>query len=105
MKATPIDNFFEKEPNKLLTLRHRTNVFIANDELTERKIAVMASELGYNNIEILKGGLIEFTGEILGFDGKLTRPFDDFTIQIWGCDSEHLYLDRHQNKTMGLDSN
>lgn len=63
-----IDNFFEKEPNKLLTLRHRSNVFITNDEMTERKIAIIASELGYNNIEILKGGLIEFTENILGFD-------------------------------------
>ncbi|MCB0729572.1 MAG: YeeE/YedE family protein [Ignavibacteriae bacterium] len=63
-----IDNFFEKEPNKLLTLRHRSNVFITNDEMTERRIAIIASELGYNNIEILKGGLIEFTENILGFD-------------------------------------
>jgi rhodanese-related sulfurtransferase len=66
-----IDNFFEKEPNKLLGLRHRTNVFIANDESTEKKIAIIAEELGYNNIKILKGGLINFTEQILAFDKNL----------------------------------
>lgn len=62
-----VDNFFEKEPNRLLSLRHRTNVFIANDEESERKIAIIASELGYDNIRILKGGLASFESEILNF--------------------------------------
>jgi uncharacterized protein len=67
-----IDNFFEKEPNKLLSLRHKTNVFIANDELTERKIAIIAEELGYNNIYILEGGLESFQTEILDFENDTT---------------------------------
>ncbi len=61
------NNFFEKEPNRLLSIRKRTNVIVANDEQTERKIAVIAKELGYNNIEILKGGLENFNSEILNF--------------------------------------
>lgn len=68
-----IDNFFEKEPNKLLSLRHRTNVFIANDETEERKIAVIANELGYENIEILKGGIPEFQSKILNFT-RISEP-------------------------------
>ncbi len=63
-----VNNFFEKEPNKLLNIRYRKNVFIANDEMTERKVAIIANELGYDNIEILKGGLKEFTEKILEFD-------------------------------------
>ncbi len=62
-----IDNFFEKEPNQLLNLRHRTNVFIADDELTERKIAIIANELGYSNVYILKGGIKTFRSDILNF--------------------------------------
>lgn len=62
-----LDNFFEKEPNRLLSLRHKTNVFIASDELTERKIAIIAEQLGYRNIEILKGGLDRFKTNILNF--------------------------------------
>ncbi|MFH1049549.1 MAG: YeeE/YedE thiosulfate transporter family protein [bacterium] len=65
-----LDNLFEKEPNKILTLRHKVNVFVAEDELSERKIAVIASELGYKNIRILKGGLKEFKDLIL--NPKLT---------------------------------
>ena len=62
-----IDNLFEKEPNKLLTLKHAVNVFIAEDELTERKIAIMASELGYKHVKILQGGLNSFMDQILNF--------------------------------------
>ena len=62
-----VDNFFEKEPNKLLNIKHRTNVFIANDELTEKKVAIIAEELGYTNIEILKGGFDGFENQILNF--------------------------------------
>lgn len=61
------DNLFEKEPNKVLTLKHNVNVFIANDELTERKIAIMATELGYKRIRILEGGLKSFMDQILNF--------------------------------------
>ena len=68
-----INNFFEKEPNRLLTLRKRTNVFIAQDEQTERKIAVIAKELGYNNIVILNGGIEGFGSEILKFNSD-TKP-------------------------------
>ncbi|MCW8849033.1 MAG: YeeE/YedE thiosulfate transporter family protein [Melioribacteraceae bacterium] len=60
-------NLFEKEPNRLLGLRNRTNVFVANDEIIERKIAIIAKELGYSNIEILKGGIIGFESKILNF--------------------------------------
>ena len=31
------DNMFEKEPNVLLSLKHKKKIFIANDELTEKK--------------------------------------------------------------------
>ncbi len=66
-----VDNFFEKEPHRFLRIRHRRYVFVANDEMTERKMAVLAMELGYQNIEILEGGLNKFKKEILNF--KRTR--------------------------------
>lgn len=62
-----LDNMFEKEPNKLLTLKHSVNIFVANDELTERKMAIVANELGYTKVKILKGGLNEFNNQILNF--------------------------------------
>lgn len=62
-----VDNFFEKEPSQILSLRHKTKVFIANDELTERKVAIIAQELGYDNIEVLQGGLEKFNSDIINF--------------------------------------
>ncbi|HMU43572.1 MAG TPA: YeeE/YedE thiosulfate transporter family protein [Ignavibacteriaceae bacterium] len=62
-----LDNLFEKEPNKVLSVRHKINVFVADDELTERKIAIIANELGYKHIKILQGGLNAFREQILNF--------------------------------------
>ncbi len=62
-----VNNFFEKEPNRLLNIQGRTNVFIANSEIEEKKIAVIAQEMGYENIEILSGGIAQFQAEILEF--------------------------------------
>jgi hypothetical protein len=62
-----IDNLFEKEPNKVLTLSHKVNVFVAYNEIIERKMAIIATELGYKDIKILKGGLNEFTNLIINY--------------------------------------
>jgi len=61
------NNLFEKEPNILLNLKYKTNVFVANDELTERKMAIIAMELGYKRINILKGGLNLFMDKLQNF--------------------------------------
>ncbi len=65
------DNLFEKEPSKILKIRHKTNVFVANDELEERQFAIVANRLGFSNVTILKGGLDSFNKEILGFDKNI----------------------------------
>ena len=62
-----VDNLLEKEPNKILTIKHTVNVIVADDELTERKVAIMAKELGYKRIKILEGGLKSFMDQILNF--------------------------------------
>jgi rhodanese-related sulfurtransferase len=62
-----LENLFEKDANKLLSIKHKKNVFIANDELTAKKGAVLAKELEYNNILVLQGGLNQFSKDILEF--------------------------------------
>lgn len=62
-----VDNLFEKDPNKVLALRYKINVFVAGDERTEREMAVVASEMGYDNIYILKGGLQKFKNDVINF--------------------------------------
>ncbi len=67
-----IDNLFEKEPNHLLRLKHKINVFVADNELTEKRMAIIANELGYKHIKILLGGLNSFRDQILNF-----KPIDN----------------------------
>lgn len=61
------DNLFEKEPTQLLTIKTRTNVFIADDELTARKMAVIAHELGFKRIKVLQGGFSGFREMVLNY--------------------------------------
>jgi uncharacterized protein len=61
------ENLFEKEPTILLNLKHKENVFVANDELSERKMAIAARELGFKDIYILQGGLDNFKDKILNY--------------------------------------
>lgn len=79
-----IDNFFEKEPNKLLSLRHKTNVFVSNDEMIAKKIAIIAKELGYENIKILKGGITEFKSTIIDFslEAKPKNKIEETTFKF-----------------------
>jgi rhodanese-related sulfurtransferase len=62
-----LQNIFEKDANKLLSLKHMKNVFIGNDEIDSKRAVVLASELGYKNIYALNGGLNKFKAEILDF--------------------------------------
>jgi len=65
-----INNFFEKEPDKFLRIRNNTYVIVAETEIEERKMAIIAIEIGYKNIKILKGGLETFRAEIINFEPK-----------------------------------
>ncbi|MEJ2494499.1 MAG: YeeE/YedE thiosulfate transporter family protein [Ignavibacteriaceae bacterium] len=66
-QSISIKDLFGKDAKKILTLNRKMNVFLANDELTERKAAVIADKLGYEGISVLKGGLDAFKKEILNF--------------------------------------
>lgn len=68
-KAIPLtlDGLFSKETNRLLRLKGRENIFIANDEFTERKMFFIAQSLGYSRIKFLKGGVDYFVKEILNY--------------------------------------
>ncbi|MCB0748888.1 MAG: hypothetical protein KDC90_15620, partial [Ignavibacteriae bacterium] len=56
----------------------------ANDEMTERKIAIIAKELGYSNIEILRGGVNEFESEIINYtdDKSPTNRVEETTFKF-----------------------
>ncbi len=54
------ESLFEKDANKLLLLKNTRNVFIADDEQTAAKGALIAEQLGFKGLLVLKGGLNQF---------------------------------------------
>ncbi len=60
-----IKNLFDKDSYKLLSIKNKRNVFVAEDEFTAKQAAVLAQELGYQNVRYLKGGLKEFSNNYL----------------------------------------
>lgn len=68
-RAIPMtmEGLFSKELNRLLRIKGRENIFIANDELTERKMVFIAQSMGYNRVKFLRGGVNYFVEEILNY--------------------------------------
>ena len=79
-------DLFGKDAAKMLEVKSRKNVFLADDELTERKAAIIADKLGYDEVSVLKGGLITFKEEILNFTmpDKVTSRWqeDDYRFRL-----------------------
>jgi rhodanese-related sulfurtransferase len=69
-----LENLFEKEPNEVLTIKHKVNVFVAEDELSARKLAMIATEMGYRRIRVLQGGFKGFRKDILSFKPDPAHP-------------------------------
>jgi rhodanese-related sulfurtransferase len=62
-----LENIFEKDLHNILSIKHKRNIFIADDEVSAKKGAVLAENLGYENVFVLKGGLNQFKAEIINF--------------------------------------
>jgi rhodanese-related sulfurtransferase len=62
-----LDNLFEKDANKLLSFKNKKNIFIADDELTAKKGALLAMKLGFTDIYVLQGGMEQFKKDIIYF--------------------------------------
>ncbi len=101
--AFTFDNLFEKEPSKILRIRHKTNVFVANNEYEERQFAIIANRLGFSNATILKGGLDSFNKEILEFDisSVATTKQESDTYRFRGKASSIIPVLIKENKSAG----
>ncbi|MCX6166307.1 MAG: rhodanese-like domain-containing protein, partial [Ignavibacteriae bacterium] len=62
-----LESLFEKDANKLLSLKNKKNIFIADDELSAKKGAVLAMKLGFTDIYVLQGGMEQFKKDIINF--------------------------------------
>jgi len=67
------ENLFEKDFAKLLTMNGKINIFLAENEITAKKAAVIADKLGYVDVRVLKGGLSGFRNTILNFQKPETE--------------------------------
>ena len=63
-----LNNLFEKDINRRLSRRNMISLFVADNELTARKGAFIAEELGFTGVYILKGGCAGFRHDILQFE-------------------------------------
>jgi len=61
------DNLFGKDIHKKLAIKGMKNVIVTNNEEEGKKLGYIATELGYKDIYVLKGGMDEFKNEILNF--------------------------------------
>jgi rhodanese-related sulfurtransferase len=66
-KRFGLENIFEKDVHSILSLKHKRNVFLANDEAAAKRGALLAKDLGFENVMVLKGGLNQFKAEIINF--------------------------------------
>lgn len=62
------EDILKKEFTNVFAQKHKKKVFIAADEQSEKRCALLAQEAGYENISVLKGGLNEFTTTILQYN-------------------------------------
>ena len=62
-----IQNLFEKDAHQLLSIKGKTRLFVSYNENTALKAALIARELGYKDIHVLKGGWKQFQADIINF--------------------------------------
>lgn len=62
-----LENLFEKDIIKQLSLRGKINVFISGNDTLAQMAAFISSELGYKNNRVLLAGMNNFTKEIINF--------------------------------------
>ncbi|MDP4175960.1 MAG: YeeE/YedE thiosulfate transporter family protein [Bacteroidota bacterium] len=84
------NGLFEKETSKPLLVEHKINVFVGDNELSEKKAAAIALELGFENIRVLQGGLEAFKSQIINFDTTQTAAAnrqlaDTFRFRAKAC--------------------
>ncbi|MCX6162259.1 MAG: YeeE/YedE thiosulfate transporter family protein [Ignavibacteriae bacterium] len=67
-----IESMFTKDAIQMLLTNHKKRVFVADDEVTEKKAAFIAEKLGFDEIYIVPGGLNSFKDNILNFKPSAT---------------------------------
>jgi len=62
-----LNNLFEKDINQMLSKRNMISLFVSDNDITAKKAAFIASELGHTGLFLLEGGCVKFKHDILDF--------------------------------------
>lgn len=71
-----LQNVLDKDVMKRVPIKNSKNVFIADDEILAKKAAIIAMQLDYKDVFVLKGGFIQFKTNILDFKIPEQIPSD-----------------------------
>ena len=97
-----VNELFNKSVEKILTIKYKKNIFIADDELTSKRAAIIADKLGYVEPVFLKGGLSGFKKEILEFqmpsEIKSRRETDTFRFREKASREIPVLIEKNKNK-------
>jgi rhodanese-related sulfurtransferase len=99
-----LSELFSKDAEKFLSVKHKKNIFIANDELTSKRAAIIANKLGYVDVVFLEGGLNKFKREILEFKMpagiKTRREADTFRFREKASKIIPVLIEQNKNKVI-----
>lgn len=90
---------FLKEYSEVLGQRHKKKVFIGSDEIEARKAALIARQLGYENIAVLCGGMDNFVKTVILKSPEARKYTCDFQVLFTGNTTEQtVQVDPLQDK-------
>jgi uncharacterized protein len=99
-----VNELFNKSAERVMTIKHKKNIFIADAEMTSKKAAILADKLGYVDPVFLKGGLNEFKKEILEFkmpeEIKTRREADTFRFREKASKVMPVLIEQNKNKVI-----
>jgi len=78
-----LQNLFEKEAHNLLVVKNKKNVFIGANEIESKRAAALASELGYDNVFALKGGMEEFLANTVNYSAAAPDSLDHMAFDTY----------------------
>ncbi|RPI73471.1 MAG: sulfurtransferase [Ignavibacteriales bacterium] len=97
-----LNELFNKDAERFLTVNKKKNIFLADDELTAKRAAIIADKLGYVNPVFLKGGLDQFRKEILEFQKpeviNTRREIDTYRFRKRASKEIPVLIEQNKNK-------
>lgn len=84
---------FQKEFSEVLGQRHKKKVFVGSSEIEARKAALIARQLGYENISVLCGGMDNFIKTVMLNSPDAKKYTCDFQVHFAGYSAEHTVAD------------